>query len=181
MPCESCQVKAPPFDKARAPLTYDFPVDAVLKAIKFKRQLWYLPAMANLLEETLHREFSFVDALVPVPLHRLRQVWRGFNQAMELCRPLQGRTGLPVLTQAFRRRATAAQTGLSAAERRRNLKGAFRIRGKLASRHPLIIDDVITTAATCSELAIELRRAGAETVGVLAVARAYGGVSGEKV
>lgn len=179
--CASCQAKPPPFDKARAPLIYDFPVDGMLKAIKFKRQLWYVPALAALLQESLEREFPVVDSLVPVPLHRWRQMRRGFNQAIELCRPLHAWTALPILIQPKRIRATAAQTGLSASQRRRNLQGAFRVPGKLPGLHPLIIDDVITTGETCSELATELLRAGAESVGVLTVARAYAGVAGSKV
>lgn len=179
--CETCQSKRAPFDKARAPLIYDFPVDAVLKAIKFKRQLWYVPALAALLLEYLERDFPSVDALVPVPLHRIRQMRRGFNQALELCLPLRRKTALPILMQARRTRATAAQTGLNAAERRKNMKNAFAVHGKLGCRHPLIVDDVITTGETCSQLAFELLKAGAETVGVLAVARAYPGATGLKV
>ncbi len=179
--CEACQARNPPFEKARAPLIYDFPVDAVLKAIKFKRQLWYVPALAALLLETLERDFPAVDALVPVPLHRMRQMRRGFNQALELCRPLHAKTALPILMQAKRMRATVAQTGLNAAERRKNMKNAFAVRGKLECRHPLIIDDVITTGETCSQLAAELLKAGAESVGVLAVARAHTGNTGLKV
>ena len=170
--CFACQSLRPPFEKARAPLIYDFPVDAVIKAIKFRRQLWYVPAFADLLRRTLTSEFAQVDALVPVPLHRWRHMTRGFNQATELCRPLHKATGLPIMTQVDRIRATSAQTGLNTAERKRNLKNAFAVSGKLKSRHPLIVDDVITTGETCSQLAMELIRSGAKSVSVLTVARA---------
>lgn len=179
--CETCQAQRPPYDRARAALIYDFPVDDVIKAIKFRRHLWYAPAFAELLLPILQKEFTDVDALLPVPLHRWRQMTRGFNQSMELCRPLCKATGLPILTQAVRVRATIAQTGLNALERKRNLKNAFAISGKPGSRHPLIIDDVITTGVTCSQLSIELLRAGASSVSVLTVARAYTGVTGLKV
>jgi ComF family protein len=106
---------------------------------------------------------------------------RGFNQATELCRPLHRATGLPILTQAVRVRATSAQTGLHAAERKRNLENAFAVSGKLQCRHPLIVDDVITTGETCSQLAMSLMEAGAESVSVLTVARAYTGIAGVKV
>ena len=172
--CEACQARRPPYDKARAPLIYDFPVDDVIKAIKFNRQLWYVPAFAQLLLRNLQDEFAEVDALLPVPLHRQRQMIRGFNQALELCRPLRKATGLPILTQAVRIRATIAQTGLNATERKRNLQNAFAVPGKLGCRHPLIIDDVITTGETCSQLSIGLLRAGAKTVSVLTLARAQG-------
>jgi ComF family protein len=147
-----------------------FPVDAVIKAIKFKRQLWYVPAFAELLRESVKDEFADVDSLVPVPLHRWRQMRRGFNQAAELCRPLCNATGLPIVNEAVRIRATGTQTGLNAAERKKNLKHAFAVSGKLQSRHPLIVDDVITTGETCSQLAMTLKEAGAEKVSVLTVA-----------
>lgn len=176
--CAACQQSPPPFHKARAPLIYDFPVDAVIKAIKFRRQLWYVPALSDLLLQYIEREFAAADALLPVPLHRWRQMFRGFNQALELCRPLRRATGLPIILQANRLRATMAQTGLNASERRKNLRDAFSFEGKLQCRQPLIIDDVITTGATCSQLALTLLEAGAESVNVLTVARAYttGGV-----
>lgn len=179
--CEVCQAERPPYEKARAPLIYDFPVDDVIKAIKFRRQLWYVPAFAELLLPLLQNEFTNVDALLPVPLHRWRQMTRGFNQAIELCRPLHKATGLPMLTQAGRVRATVAQTGLKAIDRKRNLKQAFAVSGKLQCRHPLIVDDVITTGETCSQLAMALRKAGAKSVSVLTVARSYAAVSGLKV
>ncbi len=179
--CEACQAQRPPYDKARAPLIYDFPVDNVIKAIKFRRQLWYVPALAELLLPPLQSEFANADALLPVPLHRWRQMTRGFNQAIELCRPLRKATGLPILTQAVRVRATIAQTGLNATERKRNLRNAFVVPGKLRSWHPLIIDDVMTTGETGSQLAAALLRAGAKSVGVLAVARAYTATAGLNV
>lgn len=170
--CEACQAKRPPFIKARAPLVYEFPVDAVIKAIKFKRQIAFAPAFTELLLETLESEFAEVDALLPVPLHHWRQMTRGFNQATELARPLAKHTGLPLAMQARRVRATPAQTGLTAGQRRKNLKGAFAIRGRLKCRHPLIIDDVITTGETCSQLTVALLESGAQSVSVLTVARA---------
>jgi predicted amidophosphoribosyltransferase len=69
-------------------------------------------------------------------------------------------------------RHTKAQTGLDAIDRRRNMKAAFDAEGALEFRHPLVIDDVITTGETCRQLAATLLRAGAEKVSVLAVARA---------
>jgi ComF family protein len=123
-----------------------------------------------LAELSLH--FPDVDALVPVPLHRRRHVARGFNQAHELCRPLVRRTGLPLVRDARRIRPTAPQTGLDAVARRRNLRNAFVVVRKLRCRHPLIVDDVMTTGETCRQLALALLKAGAATVNVLTVARA---------
>ena len=116
--------------------------------------------------------FSTCDALVPVPLHRWRRVGRGFNQSHELARRLTGVLGQPIWTGATRVRATALQSGLSAAERRRNLGGVFRIRSSEPPRCPLIIDDVMTTGSTVTSLAAALRDAGSVRVSVLVLARA---------
>jgi ComF family protein len=169
--CVDCQRRPPLFHKARSPLRYDFPVDRALKRLKFRGQTFYAPALAGLLLPVLRGDFSGCDGLIPVPLHRWRHFRRGFNQAHELCRTLASRTGLPIIMAAVRVRATSSQSGLSAAARRRNLHGAFAVRGKLHCRHPLIVDDVVTTGATCEQLARALRLAGAAKVGVLTVAR----------
>ncbi|MEX2125924.1 MAG: phosphoribosyltransferase family protein [Woeseia sp.] len=118
------------------------------------------------------QHFQDADALLPVPLHHWRHSLRGFNQAVELCKPLSRETGLPLLRSAKRIRRTRPQTGLDAAARRRNVKDAFAVTGKLNCRHPLIVDDVMTTGETCRQLAHALLDAGAVTVGVLTVARA---------
>lgn len=173
--CPDCARRPPPFLAVRAALAYTFPVDAALKALKFRRQLHYVPAFAGLLAPLLIESFPAADALVPVPLHRWRHATRGFNQARELCRPLARRSGLPILDAARRTRRTRPQAGLDAAARRRNLKNAFAISGNLRCRHPLIVDDVMTTGETCRHLAHALLEAGAETVSVLTVARAARG------
>ena len=170
--CAACQLYPPEFDKAFAPLLYTFPVDNVLKALKFRRQLFYAPAFGELLPPMLEKNFHGVDAVLPVPLHWRRHAIRGFNQATELCRPLRKHSGLPVIANVRRLKCTKPQTGLDAAERRRNLKSAFGIRGTLGFRHPLVVDDVITTGETCRQLAAILLEAGAKKVSVFAIARA---------
>lgn len=170
--CVDCQVHPPPFEKAVAPLLYTFPIDSALKALKFKQQLFYAPAFGELLLTPLQESFSDVDALLPVPLHPRRHALRGFNQAAELSRPLCRKSGLPVIRNVRRVRYTQPQTGLNAAERRRNMKAAFQVRGALRFRHPLVVDDVITTGETCRQLSRTLLGAGANRVSVLAVAHA---------
>ena len=171
--CARCQARPPPFAVTLAPLRYQFPVDAGLKALKFKRQLPYAIAFAGLLADHASRRLpADVDGLLPVPLHAGRLALRGFNQARELCRPLVKRLGLPLVNVARRRRATHYQSGLTAAERRRNLRDAFSARGVSPYRHLLIVDDVVTTGETTRQLARVLLEAGVQRVSVLAVARA---------
>lgn len=170
--CAACQLDPPPFVAAIAPLEYAFPVDAAIKALKFRRKLFYAPAFGHVLSAAIHRLPGDIDGLLPVPLHWRRQARRGFNQAIELGRAMQRLTGLPLVRNVVRCRSTPYQSGLTATHRRRNLEKAFLVRGRIDSRHPLIIDDVITTGETCRQLAKVLLDAGAEKVSVLTVARA---------
>jgi ComF family protein len=161
-----------PFVFDLAPLAYEFPVDAAIKALKFQRKLFYGPALAEILCRECQHLPDDVDAVLPVPLHWRRRWFRGFNQADEIAAPVAKHLGVPLLRNVKRVRATPFQSGLSARERARNLRGAFDVRGALSANHILIVDDVITTGATVRLLARELRRAGAGSVSALAVARA---------
>jgi ComF family protein len=170
--CADCQSDPPPIDMTIAPLEYAFPIDASIKAFKFHRKLHYVPAFANILINVATRLPPDVDAILPVPLHRWRQMRRGFNQATELALPVQKKLQVPLVTEVFRKTATPFQSGLNAEARAGNLRRAFRIRRKLRVRHVLIVDDVITTGATCQCIATLLRDAGVSKVSVLALARA---------
>jgi ComF family protein len=170
--CAGCQDHPTPFDVAAAPLTYEFPVDAAIRQFKFHRKLHYASAFGELLCKAAADLPADFDALLPVPLHWLRHGIRGFNQATEICRPLQKASGLPVIRNVSRIRRTHYQSGLGSRERRRNLAGAFAVRGAIDSRHVLLIDDVITTGETCAQLARELLAHGTQKVSVLALARA---------
>ncbi len=131
--------------------------------------------MADLLAERLgDRADPWPDLMVPVPLHPRRLRRRGLNQSAELARVLAEQVPVAVDTNACRRvRDTLPQTGLSGArERRRNLRAAFQVRGNLRGVDVAIVDDVVTTGATVSELARALKRSGAGRVEVWSVCRA---------
>ena len=162
---------ASPFEYDIAPLEYTFPVDAAIKALKFKRRLFYAPAFSELLCDEVARLPVSFDAVLAVPLHWRRRWFRGFNQAVEIGRPVARHLGVPLLSNVRRRRATPFQSGLGARERARNLRSAFLVRGSLPYLHVLIIDDVITTGTTMRQLARILQRAGVSKVSALAVAR----------
>jgi ComF family protein len=173
--CARCQQRPPPWSACAAALPYEWPVDSALKALKFRGQLVYAAAFAELLLPIVNAHFAEIDALCPVPLHRWRQARRGFNQAMELCRPLAYRLRLPVSSNLRRVRATKPQSGLGRIARRRNLREAFAISGPLRCRYPLLVDDIMTTGETCWQLSELLLENGAERVAVLTVARAASG------
>ena len=161
-----------PLEYEIAPLAYAFPVDAAIRALKFRRRLFYGPALGQLLCAAGADLPPDVDAVLPVPLHWRRQWLRGFNQATEIALPVARQLGVPLVSHVRRRRPTRPQSGLSGRERASNLAGAFAARGTVAHEHVLIIDDVITTGATMQRVARSLLRAGAAKVSGLAVARA---------
>ena len=140
----------------------------IVHALKYRG---YTPVVgkvaAPLLADAVDRRF---DAVVPVPLHRARLRRRGFNQAALLARGLSGRISTPVSDTLQVVRSTRDQVELSAAERRRNVAGAFRATTR-ARGHLLLVDDVFTTGATTSACAAALLRAGAAEVHALTLCR----------
>lgn len=113
------------------------------------------------------------DIIVPIPLYPTRLRERGYNQSRLLARHLAQSYHIPLSEkQLIRARNTVHQTGLSEKDRWTNIRGAFRIDSSntFSGKNILIIDDLLTTGATVSQAAAELKKAGAETVGVLTLA-----------
>ncbi|HNP62377.1 MAG TPA: ComF family protein [Woeseiaceae bacterium] len=160
------------FECSMAMMDYEFPVDVAIKALKFKRRLYYAPALAEVLCTARRSLPADIDSVLPVPLHWRRKMVRGFNQATELAVPVARSFGIEILRGVKRCKATPSQSGLGATERRRNLRQAFSARHRVFSKHVLIIDDVITTGATLTELGKVLLSNGAQKVSALTVASA---------
>ncbi len=110
-------------------------------------------------------DISEIDYIIPVPLHRLKLIERGYNQSMLIADGVSLITGIPVMQKVVKRaRYTAAQVETETkAERHLNIKGAFKVvdSGKIEGKNILIIDDVITTGSTIREVATELKNGGA--------------------
>jgi ComF family protein len=171
--CGACMQRPPLLDAVRATFIYDFPVDRLLPRLKFHGDL----AAGSLLAGAMAAACSDMprpDALLPLPLARARLRRRGFDQALELARPLARRLGIPLLDGALvRRRDTAPQSTLAAAARRRNLRGAFAVpAGARLPPHVALVDDVMTTGATLHAAARALRRAGVIRIDAWVCARA---------
>ncbi len=172
--CAACRRRPRQFDAAFAPYLYEYPVDRLVQLFKYQGHLEIGRVLAELVARALAAEVAVrPDALIPVPLARAKLRERGFNQALELARPIARALSLPVRTDLCTRvRLTQDQAGLGARERRRNVRGAFRTQVKAMPGHVALIDDVLTTGSTCEELARELKRAGALRVDVWVIARA---------
>lgn len=159
-------------DSVVSVLNYEFPVDVAIKAFKFQRKLYYASAFSEILLLARSIIPSDIDAVLPVPLHWWRKARRGYNQADEISGLLAKSLAVPRIRNVRRRRATPFQSGLDAAERARNLRRAFRVKGSLPYQHILIVDDVVTTGATLESIAVVLKRSGVERVSALCLARA---------
>ncbi|TQV62537.1 MAG: ComF family protein [Halothiobacillaceae bacterium] len=173
-PCAVCLKRPPPFDAAIAPLDYAGAARHLVTRFKFGGRLSHGVPLAHHLIEAVRRDIATTlpDALIPVPIHPRRLRERGYNQSMELARPLARRLGIPLLPHALQRvRATTPQMRLPEAARAANVRGAFAVHGDLPA-HVALIDDVLTTGATVGELARLLKREGCERVDVWCATRA---------
>ncbi|MBA3485970.1 MAG: ComF family protein, partial [Lysobacter sp.] len=130
--CGACLRRRPPLTQTLAACIYAMPLDRLLPRLKFHRDLAAGRLLAQLMGHAFAptvQEWSAPAALLPVPLHRARLRQRGYDQALELARPLARRFDLPLMADALlRTRGTTAQSRLDAAERRRNLHRAFAVR-----------------------------------------------------
>ncbi|TXK62225.1 ComF family protein [Alkalisalibacterium limincola] len=170
-PCRCTRRRHAVIDRVLAPLRYEFPVTSLVPRLKFHGDLAAGRALTQLLDLAL-RDEPRPDALVPVPLHSRRLASRGYDQALELARPLARALDIPLRTDLLRRtRDTRPQTELRARSRRRNLQDAFRAVGVVPG-HVALLDDVMTTGNTLNECAVALREAGADRVEAWVVARA---------
>jgi len=177
--CASCLRRPPAFDKAYSPLAYEDASRAIILQFKHGDRLGHAGLLAKLMAPHV-AQFGFDrPAILPVPLHRRRIMRRRYNQSALIAKAIGQQLSLPVdLLTLQRTRPTPMQKGLSAAQRRRNVQGAFSIDPKRAhrikGRQVLLIDDVYTTGATIEACSRVLRKAGASEIGVLCAARVVG-------
>jgi len=176
--CGRCLQRAPPWDRVVAALLYVYPADRIICRFKFGRDFSCGHLLgAEMRDAILRSDQAMPDLIAPVPLHRVRHFSRTFNQADLLARLLGRAMAVPVHSQLLsRRRRTRAQSGLDAAGRKRNIRGAFQ-RGRSAvalspDAHVALVDDVMTTGTTLLECTKTLRNAGVNSVSVWVAARA---------
>jgi ComF family protein len=176
--CPACQKSCPPIHHCKALFVYQGAVATWIQDLKFNRDLYAAGLFGRLLADALPTNHDSSTVIVPVPLHRTRLAERGYNQALEIARPLAAR-GYPLRPRYCRRvRPTVAQSGLPAARRRANLRDAFRVTRRLDGQRVILIDDVMTTGSTLNTLASLCREAGARRVDAVVLARTAEGGAG---
>ena len=172
--CALCRLGLNGFDAVYTYGSYEGSLRTLIHLFKYGGVQPLARRFGNFLALALPRELRF-DLIVPMPLHWTRRWHRRYNQAELLAREVSRRWNVPVKNVAKRRRATTSQAGLSNAQRRENVSGAFAVKKsakkKLTGMHVLLVDDVFTTGASASACARALKRSGARGVTVLALAR----------
>jgi len=172
--CGQCQQQLPAFDSCFAPLQHRDFVRRWISQFKFEHHL----TAGKLLAAIFVRQFQQLqidrpDSLIAVPLHKQRLRQRGFNQALLAAQQISRGLKIPLHRDSLiREQATAAQHELDRQQRLKNLTGAFSIRRHIESRHIALIDDVITTGSTATEISLLLKQQGVQRVDVWSLSRA---------
>ena len=165
--CGRCIKGEHVFDFARSALLFTRTLREIIHHLKYSDRVSLANPLGGILKKCLDREAFTGNLIVPVPLHRSRERIRGYNQA-EL---IAARLGRPLAARLIKRRKnTPSQTGLTRNQRKRNLAGAFEVLEDVKGT-VILVDDVYTTGSTMNEIARALKRAVAERVEVLTVAR----------
>ncbi|MCW9013411.1 MAG: ComF family protein [Gammaproteobacteria bacterium] len=171
--CGTCLQKPPQYDAAWSAFLYAQPLEWMIHQLKFNTRLAYARLLSAQMLSVLPDISERPDCFIPVPLHSKRMKQRGFNQALELLRPIAKQLDIPVDSHSCsRQKSTAKQTGLNSSDRRKNIKNAFQFKNTGQYKYIVLFDDVVTTGSTVNELAREIRRHGIERVDVWSLARA---------
>lgn len=171
--CGDCLKSPPAFDATTVACDYVAPFDQLVLSLKFTHRLAVASAIADLLAKVI---VELPDLVIAVPLSRQRLAQRGFNQALEIAKPLARALDRPLYSNLLHRiRDTQAQTLLHPDQRHENILHAFSTNNdyadKIRGQHIGVVDDVMTTGATLHEIATCLKRHGAARVTNIVFAR----------
>ena len=170
--CSQCRKQPPPYTHTQAIFSYTYPVNQLITAAKFNHNFALLKLLGDQMAQHLAIE-SYPDVLIPIPLHPKRLRYRGYNQSLELAKCISKQTGIPINYTACQRiKNTRPQVGLSADEREINIKDAFVVKWtKPDWQYIILIDDVMTTGGTVTELANQFLNSGIQRVDIWCCAR----------
>ncbi|MBW3623926.1 MAG: ComF family protein [Armatimonadetes bacterium] len=174
--CPGCRHHPPAFRRARVAGRFEGSLRDAIHALKYEQRERVAAPLTDLLAAAWERapELHGAEAVVPLPIHARRERERGFNQSALLAGELSERIGLPALESVLTRPVyRKPQVGLNREERHANVEGVFHVEDPeaITGLTLLLIDDVLTTGATCHAAAQTLMAAGAKEVFVLALAR----------
>lgn len=174
--CEKCLRKRPYYDELRAPCLYEDKLVDAIQLIKYSGKSYIVKSLGPLLGAFGKNWLSDANDMImmPVPLHRKKLKQRGFNQSALFVKTISPVLGIETdFFTLIRTRYTESQAGLSLEDRRKNVKGAFEVRGDndIKRKTVLLVDDVTTTGNTMNECARVLKKAGVEKVLGLTLAR----------
>ncbi|MEI6437967.1 MAG: double zinc ribbon domain-containing protein [Candidatus Omnitrophota bacterium] len=175
--CPDCVLQPPDFDGAWVFTRYEPPMTGLIRAFKFHNKTSLRKTFTHIGATFLDRYSPGLgaDMLIPMPIHPVRLRERGYNQSDLLAHGLSTLTGIPLATGILtKRRFLPRQSDLSRKERWTNIQGAFKIENSSAikGKHIFLVDDLLTTGATASAAASELKTAGAAKVELLALSAA---------
>ena len=178
--CGQCLQKSPAYDQVISIYHYRQPLVWLIAQMKFNKKLLIARLLSQLMTQHLlaikkSEQLSLPEAIIPVPLHHKRQYQRQFNQSEELAKTLSDTLDIPLDTQYLQRHIDSVQqSGLDAKQRKKNVKGIFKVNNKKQQhyRHVVIIDDVMSTGSTVNEIARVLKRSGIKQIDVWVLARA---------
>lgn len=173
--CAQCCASSGILTRIIAAYRYEFPLGRLIQQMKYHEKRQVARVFGSLLARAVRRttrNTQLPDMLIPVPLHRRRQLQRGFNQARDIAKwCAKDLNNLPVDDCVSRVVDTESLAGLNRAERQYRILGAFRTTAAVADKRVAIVDDVLTTGATARELARELYDSGASSVELWVLAR----------
>lgn len=173
VPCGRCLSKSPPWQEAIFWGAHEGLLRELLLRLKFQKELPLAHALGSMLAMHPRLRHLEVDMLMPIPLHKAGLSQRGFNQSLELARPIARHLRLPLnAASLLKTRATAPQHNLPRKDRQVNVRQAFAVReAAVRNKRILLVDDTMTTGATMHAAASVLLGAGAVSVHVAVASR----------
>jgi ComF family protein len=174
--CGYCLTHPPLFDVTHALFPYEWPVSSFIVKLKFQHQIYYAKILGELMamkiRTTWYTDTRLPDCIIPIPLHPQRLAERGFNQALEIAKPIAKILSIPLHKQGIKRvKPTKAQSGLRAKERSQNMANAFAATRDYKGLKVAILDDVITTGQTVMECSRILKKLGTRQIDIWCCAR----------
>ena len=172
--CQACRDGVIYIDRILAPHQYRYPANELVRQLKYNQRLILARELGYaVVAEVKKAGAPLPECILPVPLHWFRYFTRGFNQSAEIAAVIARDFSIPVNNRLLQRtKYTVPQFGLGLAERKRNIRGAFKLKNGPAYRSVAIVDDVMTTGATVNEAARLLKKSGVKRIDVWAYARA---------